>query len=241
MAAIRALGGYVLYDYSGFGEQRVGPFLGATPQSWAPRFLRDLAGDDFFHAVIFASVDYSRVPSQGMPSMEQVGRLTKLIHLDLKDVPVNDDDLKYLRGLRRLRHLEIGDGVNVSDEGIRHLAPLRELRTFSIRRAQITDASLEVISEWRELEELNLYFHQFTDEGVPHLGRLKNLRKVILWGYSWEPSDITDDSLAFLLKLPKFDMLDVRFTRVSADFAERFKAHFPQGRIHVDTQQPQTR
>jgi hypothetical protein len=109
----------------------------------APNGLRILLGDLFFKRVyflcttesqfVFADEDLKRCcdfdglefaffsrSSITDAGLENIGRLTRLKYLDLRDTTVTDAGLKYLSNLSRLENLDL-NGTNVTEAGVREL------------------------------------------------------------------------------------------------------------------------
>jgi internalin A len=70
-----------------------------------------------------------------LDAMKHIGRLGSLEDLCFtcgrEGMPVTDDGLVYLRGLKRLRALELS-GTRVTDKGMKYLMPLKELRDLGL-------------------------------------------------------------------------------------------------------------
>ncbi len=134
--AIKSVGGAVMYD----DQFAVNPGT-ARPKWWAPRWLVDRLGKDYFYTVVAArlsgpgvgdaelaplgslgrlqslNIDSNRVSDAGLAHLGGLVRLEKLIILN---TPVGDAGLRHLDGLGRLR-LVVAQGTRVSAEGARRL------------------------------------------------------------------------------------------------------------------------
>ena len=91
VAVITQAGGRVAYDWEK-SSNAVG-FSGAGP--WAPRWLVDLIGVDYFGHVTEAGFDPTCVPDE---VLAQVGRLRQVEELYLNRTSVSDAGLCNLRG-----------------------------------------------------------------------------------------------------------------------------------------------
>ena len=112
MAAIRKAGGTVSYDW----EWKDGKSIrGGKP--WAPRWLVDLIGTDYFGHV--AVVDF---PSRGAST-------------------VTDATLAHVGPLTRLQWLIVYH-ASVSDAGLVHLKGLTNLSVLWLNRSQVTDSGM---------------------------------------------------------------------------------------------------
>jgi uncharacterized membrane protein len=79
-----------------------------------------------------------------------------------------------------LRWLDLA-GTGITDAGLAHLAPMRNLAKLHLERTAVTDAGLAALGELPELEYLNLYGTAITDTGLERLQDLPNLKRVFLW------------------------------------------------------------
>jgi Leucine-rich repeat (LRR) protein len=96
--------------------------------------------------------------------------------------------------------------MKVTDAGIRRLARLKNLRSFSLRNnIQLTDVSVKVVASFAKLESLDLPEVRMTDATSAHVAGLKHLQKLAIAG-----TDITDAGLRKLLVLNELTNLDIR-------------------------------
>jgi hypothetical protein len=144
VAAIRAAGGWVKYDY----ERRplvtgtaVGFSVQSTPQSSfdgelpGPDWLCRLLGVDYFADVTWA-LRFDEI------DVAILCALTSLERLDLSGTQVSDAGLAHLSGLTSLQVLNL-DGTQVSDAGCVRLSGLTSLQELSLYDTQATDAGCE--------------------------------------------------------------------------------------------------
>jgi hypothetical protein len=133
---VRKLGGMV-----GYRHQRMGPSnWDPTIESWAPRWLRQLVGDDYFVSVF--EVYLAHFGNAADPPRDVLARLA-------------DEDLAALAGLKRLERLELA-GAPVTPQGLAHLAGLKHLEYLDLRDVTITDQHLEQLGRLRQLKDLRL-------------------------------------------------------------------------------------
>jgi hypothetical protein len=95
--------------------------------------------------------------------------------LALEDTRVKGAGLKHLKGLSRLRVLDVG-GCGLTDDALAHLEPLTSLETLALQDTKITGAGLAHLSGLSELRVLNLDGCEVTAESLEHLRPLANLR-----------------------------------------------------------------
>jgi hypothetical protein len=120
-----------------------------------------------------------------------------------------DDDVKVLAALPQLREVHL-NGTQISDAAVKTLAPLKQLRVLNVMATSVTDAGLAELGAFPALEKLWLSSTGVTDEGLKHLARLPELREVWL-----ATTKVTDAGLQELAKLPKLRNLELRDSRVT--------------------------
>ncbi len=106
---------------------------------------------------------------------------------------------------------------NPSDDALRHLPALPDLRVLLLSDTQARDDSMRHLAGLTKLELLYMWdVSEVTDEGAAHLGRLRNLRYVHL-----SNSQATDTTLKMLADLPEVTGLSLQFNRFSDDGVKR--------------------
>lgn len=90
-----------------------------------------------------------------------------------------------LADLSRIDHLvslRLGGSRGVTDEGLRHLARLPNLRQLDVSGTAITDEGLKVLRELPTLESINLAWTRTSDAGTAELAHLHGIVDVNLSG-----------------------------------------------------------
>src|SRR5262249_52007664 len=77
------------------------------------------------------------------------------VAVNLHDSKVTDDDLKDLAGLKQLRALDLSEN-NITDAGLKHLAALPQLQTLNLRWTYVTDAGMKELAKLKGLRSLDL-------------------------------------------------------------------------------------
>ena len=113
VAAIKNAGDRVWYDWEWSNGKSI---PGGRP--WAPRWLVDLIGVDYFGHVTIAWL--SPPVNATNATLAAVGRLTRLERLVLIGSSADDAGLVQLKGLTKLRFLSLG-GTRFTDAGVAHL------------------------------------------------------------------------------------------------------------------------
>ena len=162
--------------------------------------------------------------------------LTNLLELDLSQtmwvhshMEITDDGLTNLSNLTKLRSLWIGGLGNVTDVGLKHLSRLTELRNFAfagsavttenisfshlqsldLSGSQVTDATLDHLGQFHDLQKLGLRYTSVTEAGMKRIAGLKELRQLDL-----DSDVITDAGIAQLRTLPNLEYVGLRATGV---------------------------
>ena len=192
VAAINDAGGGVSYDW----ESNNGKFI-PQRKPWAPRWIVDLIGVDYFGHVTQVFL----APSSAAPDavMAHVARLTRVQQLVLTSRRVSDAGLVHLNELTELTVLSVSQ---VTDAGLRHLEGLMKLSKLYLSGPGVTDAGLVHLKGLTNLSELTLWDTQVTDAGLAHLRGLSNLAELNLWG-----TQVTDAGLVHLKGLTRLSKL----------------------------------
>jgi hypothetical protein len=95
---------------------------------------------------------------------------------------MTDAMLLEVAGVEAIRSLTLSGSKAVTDEGLRHLARLPNLRHLDLGGTAITDRGISVLRELPKLETVSLAMTRITDAGVAHLASCDDLREVNL---SW--------------------------------------------------------
>jgi hypothetical protein len=97
--------------------------------------------------------------------------------LDLHGLKVTDEEVKGLARLANLRLVRL-DGTGVTDAGLKHLAGLGGLQVVDLGRTPVSDAGLKAFAGHKNLRMLLLDGTKVTDAGLKELAPLKSLRAV---------------------------------------------------------------
>jgi hypothetical protein len=135
VAAIQRVGGSVRYDW----QWNNGKYL-KTAQPWAPRWLVDFIGVDYFGHV--TDVVVTIPPNEVDAIMAQLGSLIQLERLSLVNSPVGDVRLAKLKGLTRMVDLDLSS-TRVTDDGFSQLVGMAELTSLGLRNLYVSDAGTE--------------------------------------------------------------------------------------------------
>ena len=160
-----------------------------------------------------------RMLQVGDEALQDLALTPDLKALFLRDINVTDEGLTQLAQLSSLEWLVL-DNVRISDRGLAALADLPRLRRLWLQHLPITGSGLAALESAAGLYELSLYTDQLTPEGVEQVGRLSQLRTLVIG------SRLPAGSAAHLAALPELQDLAVVRTALSAEVAEEL-SHAP--------------
>jgi hypothetical protein len=144
----RAGGALVRYAYQ---LDRSGQFDASAELPW-PKWLVQWAGVDFFSDVTELQVSYCQMRDYDLQELEP-----------------------YLMSLHALRKLHLGpstgpsDSVDISDDGLDHLAGLNRLDELTLEGPQFTDASVTRLAKMANLKSVTLIGTGVTEQGIERL------------------------------------------------------------------------
>jgi internalin A len=210
VAAIEKAGGRASYDWEWNNETSI-----PRGKPWAPSWLTDLIGVDYFGHVTHVWL----IPSEADDAtIAQVGRLTRLQQLVhdqssfdciFSSSTLSDAGLARLKALTSLVSLHLTD-TQITDAGLVHLEGLTKLSYLNLRGARITGTGLAHLKGLNKLSSLDLDGNQVTDAGLPHLKALGSLSALWL-----NRTQVTDAGLVHLKGLTKLSELGLDSTQVT--------------------------
>lgn len=116
----------------------------------------------------------------------------------------------------------------LTDEGLKHLEALKELKTLDLGRSQLTNAGLQYLGkELKGLLALYLSSPQITDEGLKHMRGLAGLIDLHLSGVQ-----VSDAGLKHLQECKGLRRLTLKRTKVSDEGVRLLQKALPQLEIH---------
>ena len=204
VAAIRAKGGRVSYDFAYGADLKTLPMW----EPAAPKWLRKALGDEYFQEVTMVTLlsrsdtlddflpslglldhlEYLRsytltISDSALAQLATYPSLQTLIVSAERDGP-SDEGLASLAGARKLRELMIEPAAGVTDPGMASLAKLPELKVLRISDApSLTALGLKNLGpRLAELEGLILLQTGLSDEGMACLGACRKLKLLNLNG-----------------------------------------------------------
>ena len=119
---------------------------------------------------------------------------------------ITNDGLKHLAPFTELRSLSLA-WCSISNDGLPHLTSFKKLKNLSLAHCLITGAGLQNLAYLTQLRILNLVWCNIADEDLQHIGSFTQLRRLSLEGCV----SITDYGLQHLAPLKKLVNLNLWF------------------------------
>jgi uncharacterized membrane protein len=129
-----------------------------------------------------------KVTDEQLQSLQEIEQ--QLVWLNLSYTSVTDDQMKALSKLRNLRVLNLNNTA-ISDAGLSQISTLDELRSLSVVGTRVTDASIETLTKIKNLTHLFLYQTAISDAGLQKLMKEHEKMKIDTGNYTLEklPTD----------------------------------------------------
>jgi hypothetical protein len=207
-------GGSVTYDdrnwYRDFDLEFRGSYPYPDKVSWAPEWLVDRIGIDYFHRVV-------RVVFQPQSDEHAAAAVNALKEIGPPRDLTLHGPLFVDRFVRRLDELNGIEGLRLVSLPFRltdkawlaSLARLRQLRFLAIVGSEFGDDGLKAITALKQLECLELSYARITDSGLAHLESLPRLKTLVLG-----PSHLSPAGLRRLHGLSRLDSLTIGDSRL---------------------------
>lgn len=103
-------------------------------------------------------------------------------------------------------------GTTVSADALAGLAGLPTLSSLLLSETNVTDEHMAVVGKLASLTNLDLRGCEVTNKGIAELGGLSNLKALRLSGKNGK-TDVTDDAMETIAKLPKLKVLALDFLK----------------------------
>ena len=155
VAIVKAAGGSVMYDFQAPPGRPFSP--GASPP--APRWLRELVGDEYFQevAVVFLENTKNEPPRTTPEAVRAVADFDQLQRLQVIYVPLDDTAILPLTRISSLRYLTLLDvqATGASLAAIRQMPNLRDLQ-FRVKPGNLPGSALRQLQGMNQLEGLEI-------------------------------------------------------------------------------------
>ena len=135
---------------------------------------------------------------------------------------MTDEMLERISHLEHVVSLNLSNSKALTDNGIRHLARMTQLRELDLSQTGVTDAGIAILQHLSNLESLSLVFTRVTDKGIEQVRRCDSLKRLnLMWtatgdgairalagktrlSHFWSGNYVTDNGMALLHDLPVF-------------------------------------
>lgn len=160
---------------------------------------------------------------------------------------ITDSDLQFLAGFPNVEELYLKNSSNITDVGMSVLKYLPRLKTLSVYGTKVTEASLPLIVELKDLEELHLgfrppriqankYFIESTEENqLIHFtdNSLRILKDSKVKNLSINPTSISDRGLKYITEMQDLENISIVSDRITREGIEQWLPFLPKNLIHV--------
>jgi hypothetical protein len=207
-----------VYSLSVFTSDQVDQRQTHTPWSaHVPHWLRERLGEDYVDDVVQviaqryvpASEDLEPLTEeQTRNACDLCSRLPKLRRFSIQSDSFELDQIASWPQFFQLTDLGI-DCDNLSDDDLKTIGKLKNLRCLELHSAQVTDAGLQHLAELTELTELQFVSETVTDEGIRHLAGLTKVRNLRL-----DCPNVTDAGLRHLAHLDQLRNITLKSHRI---------------------------
>jgi Leucine-rich repeat (LRR) protein len=108
--------------------------------------------------------------------LARIDKLRNLEELSLQFTGVNDDGLRNLKSLTKLRRLFVGNEGEFTGSGLRHLEGCKDLEELTVFSTSFDDAAAGMLPRFPKLSRFVAYDTRLTDTSVESLLKLKLLK-----------------------------------------------------------------
>ena len=221
VAAIRAAGGWVHYDYQHPSYPTYQ--IDAAARPWEPAWLLALVGTDFFHDVTDVNMVYNEEGPQRLDNTRppvdispQLARFPRLRSLAISGDFLDDEGMRAVGRLKRLETFYQWNGGAIGDDGAAYLHDMPRLRYIHLGNSRVGDRGMLTLAKLPNLEGISMQVNRVTDAGLAALAGHPKLKT--LWiGSLNQMSPISDAGVVHLAKVPQLEELDLQFTRVTPE------------------------
>ena len=97
----------------------------------------------------------------------------------LSSKPVSDAQLQTAKAIGQVIWVNLA-GTDVTNDGLQHLAEM-PIQKLHLERTKVGDDGMKHVAKLKDLTYLNIYDTKVSDAGLEHLKELKNLQKLFVW------------------------------------------------------------
>lgn len=141
--------------------------------SFAPNVVRETIGIENFGSVV--RLNFAEGQPKSDDAFAMLGRLPNVTVLNSDGALISNSGLAPIASLSQLTCLRLNNAKNISDDGVKHLAELKDLNMLNLSGTGVTDLGLAHLQGLTKLQSLNLENTVVTDEGIKQLDCLGQL------------------------------------------------------------------
>lgn len=134
------------------------------PATWVPQWLSRGLAKHVVHPVVYVDLDSELVTDA---TLAEVAKLRHLKILHIANTSITNDGLRVLQALPELRVVTLNT-EGITDEAMEHLATCQSLEEVLVENAVITDSGLMQLTRARRLKRLSLLGSKITPRGLLH-------------------------------------------------------------------------
>lgn len=189
----------------------------ATLEVFAPRWLREIAGDESLEIfgriaeiVLNERSDGHKAPVPKKESdrvtddwLTRLAGQDQLRRLEVSGTAVTSAGLVHLKDLKNLEILNVCLTA-VDDRGFEHLAGLTKMKRMVVCSSKITGTGFKHLGDMKQIESINLHSSPASDAGLEAIGKLTNLRRLEI-----VHTNVTDVGLKHLAGLTNLRQLHI--------------------------------
>lgn len=161
-----------------------------------------------------------------LDALNYLGALPRLQHLHLPLADVGDDDLLRLSNACQLEELILSGNHRISDEGLKNLAPLVNLKLLFLTDVPIDGSGLKYLTRLPMLETLDIALSKLTNPWLEDVARISSLKFLNV-----ATTEITDEGLEHLRPLKNLEHLVVVGTAVTTEAGDKLQKSLPRLQI----------
>jgi hypothetical protein len=162
-------------------------------RSWAPDFVFDRLGIDYFHHVGSVIILESQ-SGEDVELCHQLAQLSKLQHLAIVYADLTDEAIESLGSLQSLTTLEL-NLLSQTDNSLQIIGSLSKLEALEIS-GNFPESGLIELKRLPNLKSLTIKSPRLTNAGIAHISEINTLGRLLI-----SSSQITDDSFQSLKQL----------------------------------------
>lgn len=178
------------------------------------------------HALRWMRLFGCQITDEALQQMTDLPNL-KFLDLDHNETTTDASLAHIATSFPAMEYLSL-HSTSISDDGIKHLAALKQLQVLSLLGTKISGAGLKHLADHPSLRELFLGFTTITQEHVQRLSSIPHLETLSVWR-----ATLTDESVAELARLTKLKRLDLRDSTINSANVAQLKAALPNCDIQV--------